>query len=373
MYIYFISFILVFITALLSLKYKIPTVFFYFEFSLLSFLLLFRYGQGSDYFSYRYIFSFFGSFKDAISNEHGIHSELLFRLICSVFNSFELFVIVVSLYEIVMMVVFFTNHTTNRFLALLFFYHTIYLTYFFSAMRQGIILSTFLGVGIYLMERKKWKPFIAMCLILSLIHSVAIVWLLIPIAYRFDLDLMVYRLLPCSFLLGLLSSTSFFRSFLSNLPFVGNYIRQYLQVGISYFSLLERLLSLILILILYYSQTEYNVFESVLIKVYVYGCILFFVLLPYSLLSARIIICFKIIELILLPQFLSRKSKYRQIIMIYFVLMPVLLYFHNVNGYISQGHYYSSINPINYPYVSIFNENAIWNYRYDNYYYSLTN
>ena len=99
------------------------------------------------------------------------------------------------------------------------------------------------------------------------------------------------------------------------------------------------------------------------IKAYIFGQVLYFALMPYTLIATRVYICFKVLEIWFLPNMLIRNNRYKQILVTYLLLLTTMVYIGNINTYISEGHYRESINCINYPYISIFNKEDIWNYR----------
>lgn len=374
MYLYLIVFFLV--TGLFVLDYCFSISIkwlLYLEIIILSAFLVFRYGQGTDYFAYSYIFSQFTSFSNVIHNPAGVHSELGFRLLCYLFKDYQLFIMIVSVYEMCMLCFFLHHNKVNNYLVLYLVFHTIYLTYFFSTIRQGLVLASFIGIGIPLIEKKEWNKLIILCFVLSFIHTISLVWLVIPLMKYIETKTMLRYFLPISIILGLIMSTGIFKSFIYHVPYIGSYLTTYLNEQISLFAFVERLVTLILITVLVFTQFEEDAYLSFVYKIYLIGNVLYFSISPYTLIASRTIICFRILELILIPILMTRKSKYRQLASIYFILLPSIMYFHNIGGYIIQGDYYDSVNIINYPYVNIFNKNSIWSYRSVNYYYSLTN
>jgi hypothetical protein len=105
------------------------------------------------------------------------------------------------------------------------------------------------------------------------------------------------------------------------------------------------------------------------IKAYLFGQILFFALMPYMLIATRVYICFKVLELWFVPNMLLLNNRYRQIVAVYFVMLMTLVYVGNVNTYIYEANYKDSVNCINYPYVSVFNKEDLWDYRAPDQYY----
>lgn len=358
--------------SIISLKYRISKFWYYFIMIMMTVMMAIRYGQGTDYFGYAYIFDQYDSYREAILNFNNIHGEVGFRVLSIVFkNQFELFVFVSALYSMYCTHSFAMSYSSNPYFSLLLLYPTIYLVYYFSGIRQGLVIATFIGVGFRFLFDKKWDKYIILCLCLSLIHTSSLVWLIIPLALKADVDLLVKFGLPISFFVGLMSYIGLTNSLLSHIPFVGSTVSSFLERGFSPLSFIERVISLSIILYLFFSQKEDDDLSNTIVKGYLIGNLLFFALFPFVTLSGRIIVAFKVFELYLLPYYLSKSNKYRQLIYYYFILFAIIMYFHNVGAFIKQGNYYSDINLINYPFVSIFEKDEIWNYRAISYLYEL--
>ena len=136
----------IFDTNVQRLKYTVLMV-------VMTAVLSLRYGQGTDYFNYSDLYDMYSSFELAIKNPYNHYMEFLFRLICALFNtlgfSFCGFVAVVSLFNMFCLNRFLKEYSKNPIFSLLLFYPTFYLTYFFSIIRQAIVLSVFLVVILY--------------------------------------------------------------------------------------------------------------------------------------------------------------------------------------------------------------------------------
>ena len=90
----------------------------------------------------------------------------------------------------------------------------------------------------------------------------------------------------------------------------------------------------------------------------------------------------KAIEILLIPieinLFISNKRKERTLIVdriisnkkviyvfccTFLISVPIVETVKNINSYINQGNYYSDVNVLSYPYISIFNKDKLYEYR----------
>lgn len=368
MYIYFILFLTVLIMALISLKRDISDFTIAVIFVIIAAMLVLRYGQGTDYFAYNYLIERNTSLHDAITDTIDNHGETGFRVLAVLFHGKAgLMIAMVSLYDMAMTARFLWKCCSNKAFTLLLFFPSVLLTYYFSAIRQGIVIATVLGLGITLIENKAWKRYILMCLVLSMIHMVALVLLIIPVLERVSLKMELTIFLPVSLALGIIISVPLTRQYLLLMPVIGKYIGLYPAgngVGIGH--ILMRITTLVIIMLFYYSwkrETEPMEDDPWWIKAYIIGQILYFALMPYMLIATRVYILFKVLELWFVPNMLLQNNRYKQIVATYFILLMTIVYMGNINSYIHEGDYKENINCINYPYVTVFNKDDIWKYR----------
>lgn len=314
-------------------------------------MICLRYGQGTDYFGYVYIFNSMRT----LDGIRYIHGEPLFLLMCWLFNqigSFELFAGVIALADMIMLWGFIRKYSRNVMMSLFLSFPVLYMTYFYSGLRQGIVIAVFLRFCTGFIIRGEWRKYLITCLVLALIHSVALIYLAVPLVMMLPLRVLVLSV-PFMTLPGIL------------LYYAGG-------LGIPYFGIwepnfitcLERMLSFAVVMTIYYSQpAELHKGGVCLMKLYVFGTALYFLFMSSHLVSSRLAGCFKLLETIIVPSLIHHRTEYRQLCIIYFIMLPVMLYWNNVNGYIPQGRYRSDVNWINYPYVWVLNARDIYNYR----------
>ena len=71
----------------------------------------------------------------------------------------ENFVVLVSIFQMSMLYRFCTKYSDNPLLSFAIAYPTLYSTYFFSTMRQGLTMSIFLGLMYPLLKEKNYVPY----------------------------------------------------------------------------------------------------------------------------------------------------------------------------------------------------------------------
>lgn len=341
-------------------------------------LLCFRFGQGTDYVNYLFpyetqVHPYDSYFKNSMDHvEWGWYAMLL--TISKLGISFEWFIAFISvimmgcLYRVL-------KFSPYKMTSLLLFFPTYYMTYCFSALRQGLAVCLFLGLGLkLLLERKYWKYCFVICAI-SLIHFASLILIFLPIVFRFkDKHLNILAVIA---LIGALV--------LSRIPLV-----QALQVVLgeraqyveeAEFSVGAIALRGILFYIIWHlhhlgDPKDTNLYreERALYQIYYAGFILFLFFSPFGIISQRLSMPMKTLEIILIPLLLYRNQrvvfnrKITRIPKLATYLLVVVLMMNvecvkNVNSYIDQQDYHG-VTIINYPYISVFDKEAVRRYNY---------
>lgn len=316
-------------------------------FILMTCMLAFRYGQGTDYEGYR-------------QNYYGIdyHSEVGYRILSHALRdigiSFEVFIAIVSAFQMFCIYRAITLHSQYRCLSLAILYPTIYLTYFYSAIRQGILIAFFLGFMVGWLKEKQYKKMFFSIIILSLFHWTAL--LLIPILLIHKISLRsVYLMMGLAIMSGIMLyiiPSSFFAKFNN---FNLTYYTQNKAVSIP--GCAERIFFLGLITVLYHktvSDKEHSEMTT-WYKTYVYGFALSIAAFAWGTVSSRLGAVPKSLEVLMLPYFLKTcEGRERKILKIGLILYICLMTCKNINSYIVQGmQYYYNCNIFTYPYISI--------------------
>lgn len=372
MSVYHIVFLWLVLCAVIEhVKGKTPRRMFALSFFALTAILCFRFGQGTDYFSYASIYHSVPTNFIAAITDTTLHTEPGWKLLCSVFRAlgatFPTMIFFLSLYMMVMLLAFLKNYGGQRkmFLLLLCF-HTLYMSYFMSILRQAVIIATFLGLLLPWLLKGRYIRFCLVSLALSGLHSIALLLLLLPILRGLSLKVKHCVVIV---LLGFVAGVALY---VVDIAGILNRIKPHTYfetAGISLVAVLERLISFVAVTFVYYVHCQGKEPEQrdplhVIYKTYVIGLFLYGVLLWSALISSRTVYIFKVVEIFLLCTCLVSCKKSRHVVFLYFLALSTLLYVKNIDSYVIQGNY-KNAGIVDYPYVTVFDKEEILNYRED--------
>ena len=143
-----------------------------------------RQGQGSDYYNYELIYN---HAERNINNYLNLFTENDFGFLfinyvaIKLGLTYKVFISLFSLLSMICLYPFFLRICNKSILALFIFYtSSFYLTYIFSAVRQGFVMAFFLGFVYHFIEKKKYFLYYFFILLLSTIHLSALVLLILP-------------------------------------------------------------------------------------------------------------------------------------------------------------------------------------------------
>lgn len=343
---------------------------------LLAVIAIFRYGIGPDYFSYKFLFE---RLSPNVIHEitSGLdHHELGFRIIGSTFKMFGLnYQIYVSFFAIVSLSFIYKiveKYSKNPTFSLTIFYSIYYFVWVFSSLRQGTALS----IGIYFLleaiKEKKVKPFIIVTLLLTMIHTSAAILLLFYLFSKLKVDRKKMFIIT-SISLGF-----------SIIPF-GNIVSQLAQyipvfkrmtsyivtsqtlTNILDFQTLGRLFFLAIAFVFYNQFKENFPDDSFLVDLYIFSFILYFFLKFSELTAARIAIYGKLLEVLILTNFLYMEHVTRkQIIALCLLISIIFAYLYKELNTMERNGGLIDNNPFTTPYVNIFNGNQfLFDSKYD--------
>lgn len=351
---------------------------------LLMVILGLRYGQGTDYYNYSLQFLSVDTNASLWVNSlyHGEAGWYILLLLAKKLGmNFDFFI---GSLAIVMMCA--IGHAIKRYspygiTSLLLLYPTFYLTYFFSAIRQGLVMSFFLGFGVKFLLEKKYLQYYCLIIILVLFHKSAFILLLLPIALHFK-NYKIEKYLFIAVIMGILFG------------YTGmlNYLATKLKIA-SYFEVSISIMAILLRCILYYviyklhninikTRNKLGIEdaeEDTLYYIYMIGFCIYLCLAFAGTLSQRLTMPIKAIEIILLPILIRNYKNLENVkhlglliikigktkviaLMMLIILMLNVETIKNIYSYIEQGNYYSWVNPLNYPYSTVFNKDYIKNY-----------
>lgn len=340
-------------------------------FAVLTAMLCLRFGQGTDYFSYANIYHNLPANPLAAIRVDHIHSEIGWKALCGAFRwmgfSFPAFIMVLSGYMMVLFGRFLRMYGGQRkMLALLICYHTLYLTYFSSVLRQGIVAATFLGLLLPMLIRRDYVKYYVISAALLLIHSVAAVLLVLPLLRGIQLK---FRHLVTIAVIGFLLGVVF------SLVDIGVILSRFLPIvylggsDVSLVALCERIATFAVVCFCYYvylqgNEPSQNDKLFIVFKVYAIGVFLYNILMWSALISSRTVYFFKVVEVVLLCACIGKTKRSRALVLAYCIVLSLVMYVKNLDSYLEQANYHNA-SVADFPYVSIFNREDILDYRSD--------
>lgn len=335
-----------------------------------------RYGQGSDYFNYIYLFNHSAdAFEAALRTEDFSHvtREVGFSAVSYVWLKIfrwspETLTAVFSAVSFIYIWLFVKRYSATPVISLFFFYCTFYLIYPFSAIRQGVCLSIFIYYLIPLLHDKKYIKYYLLSLLLFTIHFSSIILFVIPMVNLVKQYKPHQVFFVSIILMGAgLVVYQFLFSFFSTLDMIGSRVEHYtVKNSLDILSLLLRI-GIFIPIMLTYKLYERGSIRDLFLKIYILGFFLYLLFMASSLISSRINVFMRYVEVILLVDFMVYffKKKCNKIVGYgYIFAIMTVLYVKNINSFLDQGPYYDQVNFYNYPYVSVFNKKKIIETRY---------
>lgn len=154
----------------------------------LTLFLALRYGQGTDYYGYYLQYRWVeGTASLLVNSLH--HGELGWYMLLVIFNrlgfSYELFIALLSVTMMLLIYRTIKRYSPYGIISLLIFYPTFFLTYCFSAIRQGLVMCLFIGFGLEFLLNRKYLKYYILVFILCFFHKSAIVLAILPIVLKF--------------------------------------------------------------------------------------------------------------------------------------------------------------------------------------------
>ncbi len=333
-------------------------------------LLVFRFGQGTDYVTYHAIYETIPPAIDWPSGHIcGYYPEIGWRLLSAGFKLLQIpfwgFCMVLGAADMLLIHRFLKNYVPWKVAGLFFSYPVLIFVYLVSGLRQGLAICIFLGLALPFYLERKWIPYVASVLLAASFHKVGYAWLiLVPAAY-FPVKL-VFLGVGLSAAGGLLLQIPWMEQMLTGLIPV-YHVRQFLLEGnLSLFAVGERLASFAVIAFLYVrreKQEEDHEKEQVL-KAYLCGVCFYLLLCGNAYYASRYAVIFKVLECVLIVWLLEGRDRLAKLAAVYFFGLTLLMGVKNLQAAAEEGGYTrQEVNAFNYPYVSIF-----WKERINDYY-----
>lgn len=338
-------------------------------FLILTSMLALRYGQGIDYFSYRRIYLSMSAVEITFPN-YAWRKDIGYALLCNIFRvlklPFEGFVGVIAVVEMVLLLSFVRRYHIQQTMALLLAFPTLYLTWFVSGIRQGLVIAIFLGVLFPLLEKKRYLWYSMGVLLCALLHNGAVVYLALLVAEAIHNISRLQILSLLAWLVGLVLSTPQGVDLVRSLGI--SRLNGYLtQSSANLLACAERLLFLMIVTWLYTKLCKIEkcgrTFQCAY-TCYLMGMAFYGIFMWNDLVASRTCAFLRFIEIYLLvygAQQMARASRY--LLVIALVAIESFMTVKNLDASVDSTLKSAELNGVTYPYVSVFDENEIYRYR----------
>lgn len=347
-------------------------------FALFAFFSL-RYGQGTDYLTYMSIYANVPplyTLPNALAFNYN-KIEIGFFYLISFFRMFGLhyviFIAIVTLFSLLCLNRFIRKFCPQPLFALTFFFAVYSLTYMESGIRQLLAISIALGfVMVEWVEKKRVRAIFGI-IVASLLHTSAALLLLLPILFWNDRRMFLFgwkkrtTLILGALLVAGAAVVNFvdLTFLIQLLPAKIEYtILSYYQENsaISPLALANRALFTGMALVLAWRAKErMGARLTFLFNLYVLGFAVYLLFMRFELIASRTNVYFRIVEIALLPALLhlNRDLVRRTVVALpVFLVLLSFLYVKDISAIMGFAQYYGS-NPIHYPYVTVFNVDAL--------------
>ncbi len=345
-----------------------------------------RYGQGTDYLTYMSIYANTGplhTLPNYFAPQYN-RVEIGYFYLMSLFKMLRvhyiLFVAIITLVSLIGLHRFIQRFCPLPMFALTVFFAVYSLIYMESAIRQLLPLAIVLGW--VLVDWSNGRRIRAMAGIAAagLLHTSALVLCLLPILFwnHRPLYLIEWKRRTTAIALTLLIGAAAVINFIDLTPVINllpgalaHAITQYYtqSTGVSLLALGNRsLFMLIAFLLAWRAKGSLTDKEKLLFNLYCVGYGVYLLFIKFDLIASRTNVYFRIVDVALLPVLFYRN---RDLANRVFVAVPVMmallcfLYVKDISSTMVYANYYSR-NPIEYPYITVFDVEALLDSKFVN-------
>lgn len=332
-----------------------------------------RFGQGTDYINYNYIFraaplTYSGFFRKSYNylveplywliNIFAKRHHLGFPFVVACVAAITLFFVFLSAWK-------FSDWPSLA----IFILFCNYFSYLTNLYRWGAAASIALFAICSYVDDKKITKFLLLVFLAMMFHTSAFVIIIVPVLLKFKLDFHSISKYVIMAMICFAASFFVFPIVIRIASLVNSHYSIY-KDSVHYGNIIPCMVRMVFAIFVLYFYKRYNDKFSnqtkSLIEIYLFGSLLF-ILLSSADQAARITDYFTMIEIIVISNiFASLPANYRRSNTMFIALC--LCFFIMLNKELVtleiQGHYPSK-NPLNYPYVTIFHKEEILNYMPD--------
>lgn len=338
-----------------------------------------RYGQGTDYITYLSIYANvppLNTLPNFANYQYNI-VEIGYFYLMSFFRMFGahyvVFIGIVTGFSLLCIHRFITKYSPLPMFSLTFFFAVYSLVYMESAARQLIALSLVLGwVLIDWANGKRLRPIIGLLIASSIHTSVAGLFVLLILFWnprplyiiewsKKKTALVGVLLLAAVAAVTLVDLTPVIELLPSSLEYrILSYYSE--NVSVSLMALGNRALFMAIVFALAYrARDTLSAHEKLFVNLYIIGFAIYLMLMSFDLIASRINVYFRIVDICLIPLLFDRN---RAFLRRTYVAMPIMLalisflYVKDITTTMEYAQYYSR-NPLQYPYITIFNTDKL--------------
>jgi len=334
-------------------------------------LLCFRFGQGTDYATYHGIYRTIPTVID-LSQGYvcGFYPEVGWRILSAFFKllhtPFWVFTMVLGLAEMLLLHRFLKKYVPMKVAGLFLVFPVLFWVYMVSGLRQGLAICIFLGLALPFYVEKKWIPYVISVLLAASFHKVGYAWLVLAAAAYLPVQcLVIFTGLALAG--GVVLQIGAVQQFVvSILP--SYHVKQFLLEGApSLFAVGERLTSGLVLIGLYVwneknkEKTEPE--KEQIMKAYLCGVCFYMLMFGNAYYASRYSAIFKVLECVLVVYLIGKRGKAAKIAAVFFFGLTLVMGVKNLNAAVREGGYDKlGVNVLTYPYVSVFNQDKINDY-----------
>ena len=305
------------VLAIIEYKKPLPKAVFPIIFLALTLFLALRGGQGTDYFSYEYLYNEFNAAWNEKLCEYGY--LLMTRVFSLAGMPFPVFLFFYSCLLMGIAYLIITKTCRNKFMGLFVLYSMYFLQFFENGIRQALAMMIVLGGLVLSIRKSKIWFIIGAIAIACFIHMSSLISIPMIIPYllaKYDkpqafiakhrkLIIVFFTVICCGLLL--IYFTGILEKIILILPTTMQVkVSNYLDRGFSVMPLFSRLAFLFFIVFLYIGSRDKNTrLEKTLFYVYLTGFMIYCALFSLNLVASRLNAYYKVVEVILIPNCLA--------------------------------------------------------------------
>lgn len=289
-----------------------------------------RYGVGTDFFAYKFLYN---SYNKSVLYEIFYSTgreEILYRVLSTIGNNLGIsYICSLAFYSVISLVsisIAAKKFSKNALISMLTFYSFFYFVWIFSGIRQGIVISISIILILYCFDKERNKTLIIFTIILSMVHlsGLIIVFLYYIAKSKWSKKSLIY-LFIISFIIGIIPL-----NFLSNFNILSDRVSAYSSenniLKIDFQSII-RLLLIIIVFAFYNKIKNINSIHNFILKYYIIGICVYFLLKDVELVAARLSIYSRVLEIFIIPGILSVINKKYIYISILTIVILLFAYF----------------------------------------------